>query len=296
MTEPDTGRRWRTRLGSVMFVLLVACGSPVAPAPSSSAPVVGKSRLIDVGGYSLSLTCLGTSDPTVVIDSGAGLGGGDWFLVQLSLGEFPVRVCTYDRAGLGESDARPGGPATSGSMAEELHTLLSKAGLSPPYVLVGHSMGGANMRMFAHDHPDEVVGMVLVDAAGWGLPGAPASMPGSGSDEFKEGSSVIDMRRSVAQLSHVESVGDIPLVVISHGHGIFPPRFEEAWTRAQDDLAAFSTESVHVVATRAGHLIEYDQPDVVAEAIKQVVTAVREATPLPPCEASFPALGAECRA
>src|SRR5687768_15970578 len=119
-------------------------------------------RLVDVGGYRLHIQCVGTGSPTVVLD--AGLGGMSlvWDLVQTEIGN-TTQVCAYDRAGLGWSDPGPQ-PRTPGQIARELHTLLTNAGIPGPYVLVGHSVGGKNVRMFALQYPDQVAGMVLVDA------------------------------------------------------------------------------------------------------------------------------------
>jgi pimeloyl-ACP methyl ester carboxylesterase len=119
-------------------------------------------RMVDVGGYSLHIQCAGTGSPTVVLDAGLGGTSLDWNLVQTTIGQ-TTRVCAYDRAGLGWSDPGPA-PRTPAQIAGELHTLLGNAGIAGPYVLVGHSLGGKNVRLFTLQHPDEVVGMVLVDA------------------------------------------------------------------------------------------------------------------------------------
>lgn len=117
---------------------------------------------VDVGGYRLHIQCVGAGSPTVVLDAGLGGTSLDWSLVQTEIGQ-TTRVCAYDRAGLGWSDSSPQ-PRTPGEIARELHTLLTNAGLEGPYVLVGHSLGGKNMRMFALLYPDQVAGLVLVDA------------------------------------------------------------------------------------------------------------------------------------
>ena len=121
-------------------------------------PVRGE--LVDVGDYSLHLYCTGEGGaPTVVMDSGLGGTVLDWQLVQPEVAQF-ARVCTYDRAGMGWSE-RGGQPRTSQQFVEELHALLSNAGVEGPYVLIGHSLGGVNMQLFASHYPDEVAGMVL---------------------------------------------------------------------------------------------------------------------------------------
>jgi pimeloyl-ACP methyl ester carboxylesterase len=119
-------------------------------------------RLVDVGGYRLHIQYVGTGSPTVVLDAGLGGMSLDWNLVQTDMGR-TTRVCAYDRAGMGWSDPGPQ-PRTPDQIARELHTLLTNAGIPGPYVLVGHSVGGKNVRMFALQHPEEVAGMVLVDA------------------------------------------------------------------------------------------------------------------------------------
>lgn len=119
-------------------------------------------QLVDVGSYRLHIQCVGTGSPTVVLDAGLSGSSLDWNLVQPELGR-TTRVCAYDRAGMGWSDPGPQ-PRTPRQIADELHTLLTNAGIAGPYVLVGHSLGGKNVRLFALQHPDQVAGMVLVDA------------------------------------------------------------------------------------------------------------------------------------
>ncbi|HET9221612.1 MAG TPA: alpha/beta hydrolase, partial [Roseiflexaceae bacterium] len=119
-------------------------------------------QLVDVGGYRLHINCVGAGSPTVVLDAGLGGSSLDWNLVQSELGN-TTRVCAYDRAGMGWSDPGPQ-PRTPHQIADELHTLLMNAGIAEPYVLVGHSLAGKNVRLFALTHPEQVAGMVLVDA------------------------------------------------------------------------------------------------------------------------------------
>ena len=119
-------------------------------------------QMVDVGGYRLHIHCVGTGSPTVVLDAGLSRTSLDWSLVQPVIGQ-TTRVCAYDRAGMGWSDPGPA-PRTPSQIAGELHTLLGNAGLAGPYVLVGHSLAGKNVRLFALAHPAEVAGMVLVDA------------------------------------------------------------------------------------------------------------------------------------
>lgn len=119
--------------------------------------------LVDVGGRKMHIDCSGAGTPTVVLDSGLGVSYDSWHKVQPEIAKFS-RVCSYDRAGLGYSEAISG-PRTSRHFAEELHALLGAAGIAPPYVLVGHSMGGYDVRLFASLYRNEVAGMVLVDSS-----------------------------------------------------------------------------------------------------------------------------------
>jgi pimeloyl-ACP methyl ester carboxylesterase len=121
-------------------------------------------KLIDVGGgYRLHLYCTGESGPTVVLDYGLSGSYLDWYFVQPEVAR-STRVCSWDRSGYGWSD-RSAKPQVPSVIAEELHNLLERAGEKPPFVLVGHSLGAFDVRMYAHLYPEQVAGIVLVDGA-----------------------------------------------------------------------------------------------------------------------------------
>ncbi|HPV82106.1 MAG TPA: alpha/beta hydrolase, partial [Nitrospira sp.] len=119
-------------------------------------------QMVDIGGHRLHLYCLGTGTPTVILEAAAPGWSLSWSNVQPQLAR-TTRVCAYDRAGLGWSERGPL-PRSGQRMAQELHRLLERAGIRGPYVLVGHSLGGLLTRLYQHDYPQDVVGMVLVDA------------------------------------------------------------------------------------------------------------------------------------
>lgn len=119
-------------------------------------------ELVDVGGYQLHINCTGTGGPTVVIEAGLGDWSTGWGLVQPEVAK-RTRVCTYDRAGWGWSDAGPL-PRDATQFAKELHILLKNANIPGPYVMVGHSLGGLVVRVFVHDYASDVAGAVLVDS------------------------------------------------------------------------------------------------------------------------------------
>ena len=120
-------------------------------------------RLVDIGGYKLHMHVSGkSSGPTVVLEAGGGCNSLHFSLVQREIEKF-ARVVSYDRAGFGWSDPSPK-LRTSKNMVEELHQLLQTAKIPGPYVLVGHSFGGMNVQLYTSQYPEEVLGIVLVDA------------------------------------------------------------------------------------------------------------------------------------
>jgi pimeloyl-ACP methyl ester carboxylesterase len=162
-------RRWRRLLrfllGAVAALIVIAAGGAgyewlASAGDAVASPITG--RLVDVGGHQLYLDCQGEGSPTVVLDAGLGGSSLDWSLVQPDLAQI-TRVCSYDRAGMGHSEPGPQ-PRSPATIAAELHRLLETAGVAGPYLLVGHSLAGKNIRMFAAAHPDAVAGMVLLDA------------------------------------------------------------------------------------------------------------------------------------
>lgn len=124
-------------------------------------PQIGRS--VDIGGRTLNISCLGTGSPPVVFESGGDAPGLAWMPFQAEVAKF-TQACWYDRAGIGWSDSGPY-PRTSAAICEDLHALLKRAGVSPPYVLTGASFGGLNSRVYAGLFPKEVAGLVLIDSA-----------------------------------------------------------------------------------------------------------------------------------
>jgi pimeloyl-ACP methyl ester carboxylesterase len=141
-------------VGAIYEPMAEAADAKVYPPPG---------QLVDVGGYRLHINCIGTGSPTVVIDAGLGDWSTSWGgYVQPELAK-TTRVCTYDRAGMGWSEAGPL-PRDAAQSARELHTLLQNAHIPGPYVMVGHSLGGLGVRLFVHDYFSEVAGVVLIES------------------------------------------------------------------------------------------------------------------------------------
>jgi len=204
---------------------------------------------VQVGDHRLHLYCEGTGSPTVVFDSGLGSSSLDWSRVQPDVAQL-TRACVYDRAGYGWSDPGPG-PRDSATIVRELQELLGHAGVAPPYVLVGHSFGGFNVRLFASEHPEETAALVLIDSsheqqferfdeaglksvapgAGQIVIGNPALVPANLPDDLQElarsftlragfmatlRSELGNLRVSAGEVRAAAPLPDVPLVVISH--------------------------------------------------------------------------------
>jgi pimeloyl-ACP methyl ester carboxylesterase len=260
--------------------------------------------LIDVNGYRLWFQSAGTGTPVVVLDAGLNAGAASWDLVQPAVATF-TQVCSYDRIGMGKSDPAQR-PYSSSELADDLWMLLANAGIAGPFIVVGHSFGGLTVRCFARKHPDVVVGMVLVDSPHpdhlvlWldeFPPQAPDEHPEMTQsraefiqmlrdrDDLPPGPAGVALGRCLADTRAAGSFGDLPLVVVSAGRsGEYPADFPEELAariyafghELQHDLIRLSTRSVQLIAERSGHLIPQDQPEIVVEAIRQVVEIARD--------------------
>jgi pimeloyl-ACP methyl ester carboxylesterase len=328
---------------TLLVIILVAWtwrrGAKAKAALAARYPPPGK--MVDVGGYRLHINCQGTAvagSPTVVIEPGNGDFSLCWSHVQREVARF-TRICTYDRAGLGWSERGPQ-PRTAHNLVEGLHTLLARSGVEPPYVLVGHSLGGPLVRLYAHEHPDQVVGMVLVDpaheeellrypepvrrlqpradkmmsgilglmrtvAASGLLALAPRLYPrqalsmvpeearetyrgimsadAKGLAAIREEYATYQDHFAAVRAAHITSLGDIPLIVLSHGKTPHMPglsaevsqEFKQVFQQMHVELAAQSSKGKRIVAEKSGHYVQLDQPELVVDAIRQVVEAAR---------------------
>ncbi len=149
----------------VVLLVLGACGAVYQTVATRRAerdyPPPG--QMVNVGGYSLHIYCVGRGSPTVILDGGTGEMSANWGLVQREVSR-TTRVCSYDRAGMGWSERGPE-PRDARRITSELHTLLAGAGIEGPYVLAGHSFGGLYMQSYAARYPDEVAGMSLIESS-----------------------------------------------------------------------------------------------------------------------------------
>jgi pimeloyl-ACP methyl ester carboxylesterase len=252
-------------------------------------------RLVDVGGHKLHIWCTGSGEPTVVLENGLGGGSGivGWSFVQPEVAKF-TRVCSYDRAGTGYSDPGPS-PRTARRIAYELVQLLDRTGISGPLVLVGASIGGLFVRVFASEH-ERVVGLVLVDASHEDqemrvpriAPFVPllssigvfrllgVSFGGAHVTAFRAAAyqaaadEIIHIRESAAEVRSTRRELTIPVVVVTGARGTDP-----TWRHLQRDQVGLSQRGCQIIADQSGHVVPLEQPWVVVEAIRAIVDTAR---------------------
>jgi pimeloyl-ACP methyl ester carboxylesterase len=243
---------------------------------------------IDVGGRRLDVATAGAGRPTVVLVPGAGLPMTTWGGIPAEVAAF-TRVCAYDRDGLGRSDPGPR-PRAAGLIVEDLHAALAGAGIAPPLVLVGHSFGGLVVRLYASRYPEDVVGLVLVDAAHEDQypPAPPAGATPAELERWRflaganpEG---LEQIASARELREAAPLPPVPLAVLSHGRpparplpGTTVEAMEAQWQHQQRRLAGLVPGALHLVAEQSGHLIHRDQPEAVVGAIRRIVERARGA-------------------
>jgi pimeloyl-ACP methyl ester carboxylesterase len=149
------------RVGLLGAIVLTQTGAAPQKEPYVASSYLHAQRLVDVGGRRLNIICAGTGSPTVIRDAGLAADATSWRLVQPAIARH-TRVCSYDRAGMGFSDATTSS-RDAAAIVNDLHALLIGARISPPYVLVGWSVAGLYTRLHVDRYPDDVAGLVQVD-------------------------------------------------------------------------------------------------------------------------------------
>ncbi len=239
--------------------------------------------LVDVGGHRLRVERFGKGAPTVVFEAGLAQPRTTWGRVPKDVAEF-AQVVIYDRAGLGDSD-EVGTRRTSKQTVAELHAMLRAAGIEPPFVLVGHSFGGLNVRLFASQFPDEVAGIVLLDASHEDeYKRLAALLPEPKRTEYlqHEGGGnyeKVDLLASADEVRNAAPLKPMPLVVVSAtGEG---NSAEDPNTKVHGELQALLgrllPNSSQVIAENSGHFVQLDRPELVTNAIRKTVEQARQA-------------------
>lgn len=271
---------------------------------------------INVDGRQLAVTCQGEGQPTVVLEAGFGDHAGVWTsFVRSSIAAFS-RVCAYSRADLGSSDPAPEKRDIQ-DVVNDLRAVLVDGFIKGPVVLVGHSIGGLIINMYAHQHPKQIAGLVFIDSSHPNQKNRiekvlPPALVAASSAYNKQNSPRetretwnVEAALTQGETSFMQpgSLGDKPVVVLSADLSVLSVLDENAvawtkenvwsgynegilraenrmWTRLQKELAALSRNTRHTTVKGSTHYIQFDTPKTVVEAIQQVIDAVRTDTPL----------------
>ncbi len=315
------GTSYRSAGLMALFGLIAACTTGAPGTSSTAAPTTAASASsptsegsspaasagtgsdlladLDVGGRKMHILCVGPSDPghpTVVFESGLGGDAGQWRDVIHELGG-TVRACSYDRAGVGQSEPATVGRTTKDQVAD-LRALLTAADVKPPYVLVGFSLGGWNVMVHEDAYPDDVAGAVMVDvrppaaSARWleALPAESATkseairMARDESTTFDADPTLnpegLRLGDSAGEAIETDGFGDKPLIVLAAANTAaisagFEPQLgaelERIWWDLQDELVSRSSIGRLVKVEDTDHGIPFDRPDAVADAIREVL-------------------------
>jgi pimeloyl-ACP methyl ester carboxylesterase len=304
-------RRWTLRIlvglcGLIVVTALTGATYQWLATRNDLAATPPPGHLVDIGGYRLHLWCTGDGAPAVILDTGLGGSTPGWGFVQPEVARF-TRVCSYDRAGMGYSDPGPS-PRTARRIASELAELLARSGIGGPVVLVGASIAGFNVRVFASDHPERTAGLVLVDASheddvhevsrmarfvpllstigvlrlfgpsfGQNIESlAPSVRQFAQATRFRAAGyqaaadEIIHIRESAEEVRSSRRKLTIPVLVVTGGRGA-----DETWRQLQRDQASLSERGCLMIARQSGHVVSVDQPDIVVDAIRTVVETAR---------------------
>ena len=253
-------------------------------------PCLAADRMVPVDGAPIHISESGAGS-TVIFESGMGEGTATWNDVLPAIAKFAHTVA-YDRPGIGQSPTTTR-PRRVTRMAADLHDLLHTARIAPPYVLVGHSLGGAIIQVYAHRHPREVAGLVFVDpedgrliqllhsrmsADDWAsrrkaLDQALPKMPPAIRAELKAAD---ESGKAVSQSAHLPPV---PVVILSgtKKNPEFPgnPLEQDLKLELHNDLVAQTPGAKHILVPKSRHYIQNDDPEVVIQAVLEVLRTAK---------------------
>lgn len=272
--------------------------------------VIGKIA-VGAAGRCLSTVRAGSGLPAVVFETGLGVEADGWQIVFQAVSRW-TSVFRYDRANRGDSDP-VSKPRTAGDLAADLRALLIHAAIPRPVVLVGHSLGGLIVRLYAHQHPCDVAGLVLIDPLHGDqfertaplffapAPDEPASLTQmrrfwtGGWRDPAQNAEGVDLVASQAQAKAIDSLGALPVIVVTAGAYLRDApsttagqqtgqQLQALWREMHREMLAQSSNAAHILAEDSGHFIQREQPEVVIAAVRQMLEAVRGESALPRAE------------
>ena len=246
-------------------------------------------EFIPVNGGRLHLHCDGAGPTTVVLIAGFSAGTDSWAAIEPTVAQ-TTRVCSYDRFGNGASDAPPA-TQTFATEAADLHTLLQSAGEPGPYVIVGHSFGGAEAVTFASMFPTEVRGLLLLDASPPAWNTAICAVPDDGSDAARVFQALcvqqsspannierLDAPTAFAEVATIRSLPDVPMIVATADHHAYAglaaseeARLNDVWNAGQAHWLSLVPSAQLVAVDNTGHNIQLDRPEVVLDMIHELL-------------------------
>lgn len=254
----------KTKLILVVVTLLIIC---TAIGILKYKKYTYATRTIDtsiaVGKDNIYVNCHGKGQPTVIFESGLGGTNLSWFNVQPKVSNI-TRTFSYDRI----DDGR-----TTLDQVHELHTLLAAVKVKGPYIIVAHSFGGLNARLFAGTYPNEVAGIIFVDCSHENQFSNP---------KFTDGSHDYDTdANQVKEIRKKDALRNIPIIVLTADHSDEKdtpdlPDINADWISYQNDIASLSNKSKHIFVKNSSHVIQNDHPDVVIDAVKEMMKEVKK--------------------
>lgn len=229
-------------------------------------PVTAKAEVVDAGGQGQWISCIGTGSPTAVLINGLRSDHTTWSAVRTRLAR-TTRVCVTDRPGVGLSPERRGAQRTdAGAQARELRAALAAVGERGSLILVAHSYGGLIARAFAVQFPEQVAGVMLVEAV---YPGVHRTFLPSYRGDWREGGTTIDMDASERAARSGSGLAHTPLLVIVAGDPQNGTAWaDRRWNREQARAARLSRTSDLWVARKSGHSVQVDQPEIVVAGLR----------------------------
>ncbi|QFF99353.1 alpha/beta hydrolase [Psychrobacillus glaciei] len=236
-----------------------------------------KEMFIQISDFKLFAKLIGKNNgkPTIVMDAGYGDYSKTWDSIISDISML-TEVLIYDRAGVGKSE-KSSNHRTSSVMIQELNELLKKTKIKHPYILVGHSFGGLNTRLYASEYPKEVCGLILVDSTPEEyrekfLPTMSKEFQEAYNKQFVYESNYDEFIESLKQIKESRRKLNIPLIVLSAGKKAhYSKESQELWHEMQKGILEISTNSEFIIAENSAHYIQNDEPKIVIEAIKRMI-------------------------
>ncbi|TKD71238.1 alpha/beta fold hydrolase [Pseudalkalibacillus hwajinpoensis] len=238
---------------------------------------MSKETFIQVSDFKLFTKLIGKKNgkQTVVLEAGYGDYSKGWNSIVSEIASL-TEVLVYDRAGLGKSE-ESSNPRTSLEMVKELKELLDKMSITPPYLLVGHSFGGVNARLYASIYPEDVSGLILVDSTPEDyrvrfLPTMSEEFQKAYNKQFNVESDYDEFGESLNQLKKCKVRLSVPLIVLSAGKkDHYSDESQNLWNQLQEEILQYSSKSELLIAENSAHYIQDDEPSVVIGAIKRLL-------------------------